>query len=119
MKGWWWTGGRMLVGEYEEESANRCFKRETSLDLPTERFNFISLNRLWWKLRKELPETLGCDDLTYCFTVELSKSELETASSNLIPSEYKSGFSAFDKERIEREDLHPIIKVLYDEIFKS
>jgi len=119
MKGWWWTGGRMLVGEYEEESARRCFKRETSLDLPTERFIFVRINRLWWKLRKEKPEILGCDDLTYCFTVELTESELEIASSNLITSEYESSFSAFDKKRLEKENVHTSIKNLYDEVFSK
>ena len=43
MNGWWFIGGRMYANETKEESAVRCFKRETDIDIKEENLDFVAL----------------------------------------------------------------------------
>ena len=119
MKGWWIIGGRMFAGEMPEESMQRCFQRETSLNLSQERFQLVRFNRNIWKDRKQEPQEMGIDFLTYLFSVELTSEELEKASCSLDPSEYETnvGLQEFNLERLEKENAHPALIDLYKQLF--
>jgi ADP-ribose pyrophosphatase YjhB (NUDIX family) len=121
MQGWWWIGGRMFPGECEEDSARRCLKRETSLDFPPERFQFVDMCRHLCKDRQQEPQDKGLDNLCYTYVVELSPEELAQASQNLNEKEYEQGvgLQEFDQKRLAREGVRPAILDLYDEIFRS
>lgn len=120
MQGWWWIGGRMFAGEHEQESVKRCFRRETSLDLPSERFEYVAMYRYWWKDRKQEPQDKGADDLSYTFVVELTSEELRKVSHKLDKKEYaQGGLQEFDRERLSIENVHPAILDLYNRVFQT
>ena len=88
--GWWWfIGGRSRVGETELESAQRCFKRETGLFIETKRFDFICMNRYFFKDRQQTPQEFGCDSLCYTLSIQLTREERDQIT--LDPREYFNG----------------------------
>ena len=118
MQGWWIIGGRMQAGESPHQSMRRCFKRETSLDLPDERFNLLRLNRYLWKDREQEPQNAGSDDLCFTFSIELTKQEIQKASQALERDEYEAGgLSEFNYAKLNREGVNPIIIDLFDQFF--
>lgn len=118
MQGWWWIGGRILAGEPEEVAIVRNFKRETGLDLPAERFQFVLLQRYQWKDRAQEPQKIGSDCLSYVHVVDLSRNELAQVSRQLDEKEYLDvGLTEFTREQLVEEDVHEAIIDLYDEIF--
>ncbi|KKS33808.1 MAG: hypothetical protein UV22_C0018G0008 [Parcubacteria group bacterium GW2011_GWA2_42_35] len=115
--GWWFIGGKMIPSETKEETAARCFERETKLKLPTNRFALAAVLDYRWNQREQPPQDLGCHMLGYTFTVELAPKEL--AQVRLEENEYekKSGFTAFNREQLVEAGVFPSIIDLYDHIF--
>ncbi|MDO8574889.1 MAG: NUDIX domain-containing protein [bacterium] len=99
--GWWWfIGGRSRIGETEYQSAQRCFERETGLLIAEERFNFVCMNRYFFKDRQQEPREAGCDSL--CYTLSLHLTDEERARIILDPHEYLGGgLQAFDYEKLQ------------------
>lgn len=99
--GWWWfIGGRSRIGETEQQSAQRCFKRETGLLIEEWRFNFVCMNRYFFKDRQQPPHEVGCDSLCYTLSVQLTKEERERVV--LDPHEYlDGGLQAFHYEELQ------------------
>lgn len=121
MQGWWIIGGKSFAGETPKDSIQRCFKRETSLELPKERFALIGLNRYFWKDRKQEPQNVGSDNLAYTFIVEPTPDEIVIVSQSLDPQEYDRniGLQKFNLERLISKNVHPVILDLYQQIFSS
>ena len=121
LQGFWMIGGRMFAGENEFESMKRTVKRETSLDLPTDRFELITVNRYLWATRAQEPHDKGSDNLCYTFVAELTPDELAVASHNLDRDEYdaSAGLTEFDAAHLEASNVHQAIKDLYALIFPS
>lgn len=119
MSGYWVIGGRVFAGEKEIDAMRRSLRRETSLDLPPERFTFLCVNRYMWTTRQQEPQNKGCDTLAYTFCAELSAEERATAARNLDPDEYEApaGFREFDREQLVQEKIHPAIVDMYDFVF--
>lgn len=116
-KGWWMIGGRVFAGELPEDSMQRCFQRETSLYIEKDRFRLIGMYRYLWKDREQEPQSAGSDNLGYTFAVELSEQELLAATQMLDRKEYAGGLSEFDRDRIVRENVHPVLSDIYKKLF--
>jgi len=117
-RGWWWfIGGRSRIGETEYQSAQRCFKRETGLLIAEERFNFVCMNRYFFKDRQQEPREVGCDSLSYALSLHLTDEERTRIV--LDPHEYlDGGLQAFDYERLQSaEGVHDPIRDFYIRVF--
>ncbi len=121
MLGLWVIGSRRIAGETPEDSVRRCFKKETSLDIDKTRFVFATIVECFWKDREQEPQNVGCDDLNYWFTLELTPDERERTSASLDRAEYEKGFGLqeYNRERLVREKAHPALTDLYDLVFPS
>lgn len=119
MAGLWWIGGRRNKGETPSGGMRRNFRRETGLDLPASRFEFVAMTEYLWQDRAQEPVEKGSHNLAHTFAVELSAEELETARDELETREYDStfGLQEFDRDRLIAEDVHPVILDVYDTIF--
>lgn len=120
--GWWWIGGSLNLGELEIEAAKRNFKRETSLDFPLWRFDFMRYNIYFWADRDYEPKDFGSDDRAFTFFVEASDEEIASAHLDLLEYEEGVGLQAFDRQRILTEPgfnplARQIVLDMYDEIF--
>jgi ADP-ribose pyrophosphatase YjhB (NUDIX family) len=119
LQGFWMIGGRMFAGEPEFDSMRRIVKRETSLELPIDRFELVTFNRYLWATRAQEPHDKGSDNLCYTFIAELSPEEIAIASHHLDPDEYDAaaGLTEFDAARLEASDVHQAIKDPYALVF--
>lgn len=118
MAGWWWIGGRRRAGETATQSMQRCFRRETSLEIPEGRFIQIVVQEYHWKDREQVPQDAGSHNLSYVHAVELSDEELVAASANMDKKEYKSsGLKEFTREQLVKVGAHPAILDFYDKLF--
>ncbi|MFH0806307.1 MAG: NUDIX domain-containing protein [Candidatus Brennerbacteria bacterium] len=119
MMGIWWIGGRRYTGEDAVTSARRAFARETKMELPPERFHFLTIYEYHWKDREEQPQNAGSHTLAYLFTVELSEGERAQISRSLDAEEYTegSGLTEFTREDMVAKNIHPAILDAYDRIF--
>lgn len=125
--GWWWIGGALNAGELPEKAAQRNLKRETSLELPLERFLVLPhLNFYVWNERDYEPKNLGCNDIVFCYLIEPSPDEITQASQNLDKTEYEQNavLKEFTRKGIEVESgfnklARKVILELYDEIFSK
>ena len=77
MSDWWVIGGRMKFGELPEQSAARCFTRETKLEVPTHRFKQFGTYMTLWKTRAQEPRDAGSQSLNITYALNLSKEELQ------------------------------------------
>ena len=97
---WWFIGGRIFVGEPEKKSAQRCFKRETGLLIEECRFQFVCMNRYFFKDRQQAPHEVGCDSLCYTFAIQLTSKEREQIV--LDSREYQGGsLREFKREELQ------------------
>ncbi len=110
MIGWWWIGGRMAPHETKEEAAVRNFNRETGVELLRSRLKLAAILDYRWKDRAQEPQEIGCHMLGYTFTVELAEDELAFE---------RAGLSAFNRERLVKENIFLAILDFYDYIFKG
>ncbi|MBI4142796.1 NUDIX domain-containing protein [Candidatus Uhrbacteria bacterium] len=101
MRGLWCIGGRRFAGERAEASMRRCFRRETGLDLPEDRFTFLHIVEYRWKNRQQEPQGAGSHDLSYQFTVSLDPDERAHAVAHLDPNEYDRSFGIRDFTRAQ------------------
>ncbi|MEK7107572.1 MAG: NUDIX hydrolase [Patescibacteria group bacterium] len=116
--GWWWfIGGRCCVGETECQSAQRCFKRETGLLIERERFQYVSMNRYFFKDRQQAPHEVGCDSLCYTLSLQLTREERGRIA--LDPHEYlDGGLRAFNCQELQAtEGVQDSVRDFYAKIF--
>jgi hypothetical protein len=119
MAGIWWIGGRRKKGETPTEGIHRNFKRETNLDLNTDRFKFIAITEYIWQDREQKPYNKGSQNFCHQFFIELTEKELNKAKKHLEQTEYDSdfGLQEFDRNRLIQEKVHPVILDVFDKIF--
>lgn len=121
MQDFWLIGGRVLAGEDAIYSIRRCVKRETGLELPADRFQFLTLNRYLWKDRAQEPQEKGADTLGYTFAVDLSPEERSVAAQNLDSDEYDTnyGLQEFDVAGLADHPMRQAITDLYTRTFEK
>lgn len=119
--GWWWLGGRMQPGETEKESAVRCLRRETGLEISPDRLTLVGIVSHICKDREQGPQNLGCHMLAYTFTLEISRDELRQAAAQLDPNEYDraSGLRTFDRNALIKAGVRPQVLDLHRHVFPS
>ena len=119
MPGWWVIGGRQFAFETSEASVRRCFKRETKLDLPEDRFEYVRHNWYVWNEREQAPQDVGSHNVAFTYAIELSAEERSFAWANLHPEEYDitRGLRAFGRDDLLKEDVHPMLVALFDQLF--
>ncbi len=118
MKGVWCIGGRMWFNDKNgEESISRCVQIETGIKIVPDRFKLIATNLYSWS-KVEQGDFPG-RNLALTFSCELSPKEVELVSQGLSSKEYdkKFGLQAFDRARLEKENVHPAMLDAYKEIF--
>ncbi len=89
MSSWWIIGGARMPCETPEASIVRCFKRETGLNIASQRFQYVCRNSYLWKDRQQYPQTVSCHMESDTFSVVLS--EEERAAIVLDKDEYEEG----------------------------
>ena len=84
IKGEWWIfGGRILIGEELNQTAQRSVLRELGLKAAKDRFiNFGTFNLIWPK-RREPVETNGCHHLLIAHMIEIDDDEKQVVDSFL------------------------------------
>ncbi len=120
MRGWWIIGGRRRTSETIGASMARNFGRETTLDLPEDRFRLVRLNEYTWTDREQEPQDGGSHNLCHTFVVELNETERRQAAANLERAEYVAGvgLKAFDLARLQADpDIHPMLIDLHHDLF--
>lgn len=119
MKGLWILGGKLSRGRGIVESMCHILKRETGFDVDPARLEFLSQNRMWWAIRKEMPVTNGTDDLSFMFAFDPTIDELHAIEAGLVDTEYdtSAGLREFTYEQLLEADVAPIILDLYRQIF--
>lgn len=114
--GWWFIGGRSFVGETEFQSIQRCFKRETGLLIPEERFKFVCMNRYFFSDRQQEPQDMGCDSLCYTMALELTEEERKRVV--LDPVEYADGkLREFTWSDLQSKDVRQMFRDFYTKVF--
>ena len=121
MPGIWWIGGSRKKGYAPLDGICLKFKDETGLDLPSERFTFVTMTEYLWQDREQMPQVNGSHNICHQFAVELTEDELELVRAGLDKKEYDSnyGLQEFDRDRLVAEDVHPVILEVFDKIFTS
>ena len=120
---WWFIGGGTFPHESYPQSAARCFKRETGVDLALDRLTLVADIDYIWKDRAQEPTTIGCHMIGYTFTVEITSEEIAQAAVGLEPTEYHAdlGFRAFDRDELialtNAGEIHPAVLAVYDHCF--
>jgi len=86
---WWVIAGRRRMGETRIEAATRCFKRETGLEVSTERFNFIGIADCRMESRQQEPQDAGTHADAYIHFLKLSNKEV--GELKFDPQEFQPG----------------------------
>lgn len=120
MRGIFWIGGRRKKGETPLEGIQHNFERETGLDLPADRFKFVTIVEYIWQIREQKPQENGSQNVAHQFMIELTDEELDIVSQNLSTSEYDSeyGLQEFNRDRLKKEEIHPVIMDVFNKIFQ-
>ncbi len=118
MNGWWFIGGRMYANETKEDSAIRCFKRETDILLQKEDLELVALIDHRFKDREQIPQEIGCHTVSYVFIIDVEKINFEKVL--LENNEYVEGssFEEFDRQKLLDYGIFESMIDVYDTIFK-
>jgi ADP-ribose pyrophosphatase YjhB (NUDIX family) len=101
-EGLWFIGGGIKRNQDFLEAAQAAMKRETGLEIAKERFEFLAVNRFVWDYRSEPPSQNGRVDINFCFTLELTPTELSHI--DLDPHEYDTEKSLRELTTQQLED---------------
>lgn len=118
-QGWWVIGGGVKNGQPPVEAMTKNFLRETSLDLPQDRFKLLTsaINFTQWTIDEQI------SNVHFPFKVELTDEESTQVNAKLDQQEYEQakGLRSFTLDQLRQliEDgvgyPHPIL--YYDAIF--
>ncbi|MFA6519706.1 MAG: hypothetical protein WCT41_02700 [Candidatus Paceibacterota bacterium] len=108
---WWVIGGRRKTGITAREAMREIFKRETSLEIPLERFVFVAIAEYLWSNRQQSPQKKGVHMQGYTFAVDLTPEERSIVAKNLDPKEYSAELElrAFTLEELQDGSHHPAV----------
>lgn len=111
---WWMIGGRRKAGVAPRDAMQEIFKRETSLNLPKERFTFAAMAEYLCHNRNQEPQDKGCHTQGYTFALELTAEERAIVAANLDPTEYDptEGLKAFSVADLSDGSHHPMLRLL-------
>ena len=111
---WWMIGGRRQPGVPAREAMQTIFKRETLLELPSERFVFVALAEYLLKDREQEPQNKNQHTQGYTFAVDLTAKEREVVAAHLDSKEYyiDLGLRAFGIQQLEDDAYHPTLIAL-------
>ena len=116
--GWWVIGGRVKFEQSIPQGIVSNFKRETTLDLPFERFTYLCANHYFWATRAQEPMDFGTVVIAYAFTVELSDEELKRVSGNLEKQEYRGKLREFfSLQDLAETGARPPLIDMYKQVF--
>jgi len=101
--GVWCFGGGQRMGETPREAAVRNLKRETSIELSPDEFQFLWLSVNFFKYRNPEPQARGEHNVIFTFVFAPTPEEVEVISRSLDPEEYEKehGLHAYTLAEIE------------------
>lgn len=115
---WWWVGGRMKPNETFLDSAVRCFRRETKLDIDPGRLVLRAVNDYFLKDRQQEPQNVGCHMLGITFSLEITPEELK--QTRLDENGYEQNeLDPFTREDLLKASVFPAVLDMYDLIFPT
>jgi hypothetical protein len=119
MPGIWWMGGSRKKGYSPLEGICCKFREETGVDLPGDRFTFVTMTEYLWQDREQQPQDKGSHNICHQFAVELTDDELKIIRECLNRGEYDHtfGLQVFDRDRLMIAKVHPVILEVFDKIF--
>ena len=111
---WWNFGGSLKAREDYAFVAKRTFERDTGLNLPEERFQFVRPHRIWSATRAEIPHDAGEDCLVWQFALDLTEEERSRVQPN---AERYRGLREFTRNDLAADPrLLPQLR-FYDAVF--
>ena len=104
---WWIVGGRMQPGDALAPAAQRLFRKEMGVQIPEERFSYLTTFVCGWKKRAHPPEDNGAQALSAIMTIELTDEEAD----RLVKNDEYSEIAWRPIAKISQENsLHPAIR---------
>lgn len=117
-QGLWYLGGRALFNSDSMPDALASnLKRETSMIFAPSRFKLIAVNDL--KFINAAQGDFPCRSLSLLYRLDVTEIECRQISSQLLSSEYESGFGLepFDRSALVRLNVHPSIIDAFDSVW--
>ncbi|HSW98267.1 MAG TPA: NUDIX domain-containing protein [Candidatus Saccharimonadales bacterium] len=103
---WWIIGGRMRPGEELEVAAARHAKRDLGLELPHDRFSYLTSFSTAWKVRRHAPADHGTHTTSIVMVIELTTEEAESIKLN---EEYTEQQWLAPADILANVDFHPAL----------
>lgn len=120
MKGIWVIGGRIFFNDLTPaHSVQRGVQRETGINFDLDRFLPLVTNFYAWG--KVAQGDFPGKNVALTYLLVISGSEAAQVSAALLKSEYEANFGlqGFTRERLVRENCHPMLIGLHDRIFPT
>lgn len=112
----WIIGGRIYFNdETIEDAVIRVMERETGMIVDPQRLTFVSIAYYSWL---QIAQACPGKTISFNFKMDITEAERDSIAQHLVPSEYdvEYGLQSFDRSRLVRENCHPAIIDLFDEI---
>lgn len=120
VKGLWWIGGRVLRGETFETAAVRKIHEECGIKISEDRLKFIEIIRHMSAVRKQHPQNIGADTMTFTYYVEIQPDEIVAANLALSPTEYTpASLLPYDVSRIKEVGVRQQVLDICSRIFSQ
>lgn len=114
---WWVIGGRRKPGMSARDAMKDIFKRETSLEISPERFQYIATVEYLLKDRQQPPQEKNLHTQGVTYALELTSEERYVVAANLDPKEYYSELGLKGFPSSEFQELHPVVRTLALKVF--
>jgi len=120
VKGLWWIGGRVLRGETFETAAVRKIHEECGIKVAEDRLKFVEIIRHMSAMRKQHPQNVGADTMTFTYFVEIQPEEVVEANLALSPTEYApASLLPYDVSRLKEIGVHQQVLDICSLIFSQ
>ena len=113
---WWFMGGRRQAGAWQMEAVAKNFRKETGLEMPRDRFQFLTQVEWFFARREQEPQDAGSHNLLFLYTIDLADEEIATIKLEGAGFDHEAGLQVFDRDRVNAE-CRPEIRWLYGLIF--
>lgn len=116
---WWIFGGRILVGETLQATAQRQVRRELNLEIiDGYRFKEIGTFNLQWPTRRESPSANGAHHLLVAHMIELDDQERQSLEPKLFERDNAIQWMEIDRPReFLLPEMHSILQHI--QIYRS
>ncbi len=115
--GLWWFGGAMLPNHTLQASAAANLKRETTLDLPEDRFEYVDLVTVQWKDRAQHPQDMGCHIASAVYVVYPTYADLRRVDIEVTPEYEGPELRWYNRHGLLRDGAFPGIVYIYEKLF--